>query len=117
MKIDDIPINSIIIQGFLQKDGRLGLAIGHNFETDVELPNELDDESIEYMIDVLVGLRITLDAGVELFAQQGAMARAIANLSEELDGPEIVFEPDEELKRVLKNTESNVISFNKKRIH
>jgi hypothetical protein len=117
MKIDDIPVNSIILKGFIQKDGRLGVELGHNFEVDTELSDGLDEESILYLLDVLMGIRITLDAGLELFAQQGAMARTIEDLSEELGDQDIIFEPDEELKDVLKKSESNVISFNKKRIH
>ena len=111
--LDDIPVNSMMISMHLLKDGTLKTAFGHNF--DVKL---LDEDEIQYLLDVLNGIRLSLDASMEQFAQQGAMARTINDLIKELDeGPLVGFEPDEEFLETVREKQSNVIQFNKKKIH
>lgn len=111
MREEDIPKNSMVINMSLTDTGDMRMAFGHNFDVD-----EVDEDSIQYLLDVLNGIRIAFDAGMEQFAQQGAMARMIQGLIEDLDGPEIEFEPDEELLDAL-NRDNNIVPFNKKRLN
>jgi transcriptional antiterminator len=107
MNEDDLPKNSWIIQMELLDDGTLRTAFGHRFDED-----EVEDRTIQFLIDVLHGIRISLDAGMENFAQQGAMARTIRELIEDPEDDYLIdFEPDEKLLEALKDKRGNVIKF------
>lgn len=111
MREEDIPENSMLIHLSLNDAGEMKVSFGHNFNVD-----DVEEDSIQYLVDVLNGIRISFDAGMEQFAQQGAMARTIQGLVEELEGPEVNFEPDEELLDAI-NRNTNIVPFSKKRLN
>jgi hypothetical protein len=113
MKEEEIPKNTMIVEMELLDDGNLRTAFGHNFDLDL-----VEDESVQYLLDILNGIRISLDNGMEQFANQGAMARTIRDLVDELDGGmAIEFEPDEELLEALNDKRGNIVQFDPKKRH
>jgi|TARA_R110001592_G_C12982452_1_gene734318 hypothetical protein len=106
----DLPKNTLAIAFQIDmEEGELSVMTQHNLEQD-----EMDDVEYQIQVDLLLGLQMMLDAAPELLIRQGLLQRLLTEGKED-DGPEIVFEPDEELLDIL--AEGKIIPFKKTRIH
>ena len=106
----DLPKNTLMIAFQLDmEEGELSVMTQHNLEKE-----EMDDVEYQIQIDLLLGLQMMLDTAPELLIRQGLLQRLLIDAKDE-DGPEIVFEPDEELLDLL--AAGKIIPFKKTRIH
>ena len=88
----DLPKNTLAIAFQIDmEEGELSVMTQHNLEQD-----EMDDVEYQIQVDLLLGLQMMLDAAPELLIRQGLLQRLLIEGKED-EGPEIVFEPDEEL--------------------
>lgn len=106
----DLPKNTLAIAFQINlEEGELSVMTQHNLERE-----ELGEVEYQIQVDLLLGLQMMLDAAPELLIRQGLLQRLLMDTEDE-DGPEIVFEPDNELLDIL--AEGKIIPFKKTRIH
>jgi len=106
----DLPKNTLMIAFQLDvEEGELSVMTQHTLEKE-----EMDEVEYQIQIDLLLGLQMMLDTAPELLIRQGLLQRLLIDAKDE-DGPEIVFEPDEELLDLL--AAGKIIPFKKTRIH
>ena len=105
----DLPKNTLAIAFQINlEEGELSVMTQHNLERE-----ELGEVEYQIQVDLLLGLQMMLDAAPELLIRQGLLQRLLMDAEDE-DGPEIVFEPDDELLDIL--AEGKIVPF-KKRLH
>ena len=105
----DLPKNTLAIAFQINlEEGELSVMTQHNLEKE-----ELGEVEYQIQVDLLLGLQMMLDAAPELLIRQGLLQRLLTDTEGE-DGPEIVFEPDNELLDIL--AEGKIVPF-KKRLH
>lgn len=95
------------------EDGEIAVCVGHDLDED------FDEEMAEFYLNLLMGMNLFLKHHPTVFVAHGAMFREMKNIwGDEFDEDEldIEFEPDQELIDAI-NPGSNVIQFNKKRMH
>jgi hypothetical protein len=106
----DLPKNTLMIAFQIDmEEGELSVMTQHNLEKE-----EMSEVEYQIQVDLLLGLQMMLDAAPELLIRQGLLQRLLIEEKED-GGPEIVFEPDEELLDVL--AEGKIVPFKKTRIH
>jgi len=106
----DLPKNTLAIAFQIDmEEGEISVIAQHNLEQD-----EMDEVEYHMQVDLLLGLQMMLDAAPELLIRQGLLQRLLIDAKDE-DGPEIAFEPDEELLDLL--AEGKIVPFKKTRIH
>jgi|11BtaG_2_1085332.scaffolds.fasta_scaffold00034_49 hypothetical protein len=106
----DLPKNTLMIAFQIDmEEGELSVMTQHNLEKE-----EVGEVEYQIQVDLLLGLQMMLDAAPELLIRQGLLQRLLIEGKED-GGPEIVFEPDEELLDVL--AEGKIVPFKKTRIH
>ncbi len=105
----DLPKNTLMIAFQINmEEGELSVMTQHNLEKE-----EMGEVEYQIQVDLLLGLQMMLDAAPELLIRQGLLQRLLTDAKDE-DGPEIVFEPDNELLDIL--AEGKIVPF-KKRLH
>ena len=108
MKPEDLPEDSMGIIMQPQPDGDFGVTVIHN------LSDQWSEEEAEPFMDILNGLNMVLSNGFEMLAMYGAMGRMLNDVMDQADeGPEIVFEADEELLEAI--SDAKVVPFNGKK--
>lgn len=106
----DLPKNTLMIAFQINmEEGELSVMTQHNLEKE-----EMGEVEYQIQVDLLLGLQMMLDAAPELLIRQGLLQRLLIDTKEDA-GPEIVFEPDEQLLDVL--AEGKIVPFKKTRIH
>lgn len=97
------------------EDGKIEVAVGH------ELSDEFDDEMADFYLNLLMGMNLFLKHHPTVLVAHGGMFRELQQTwGDDFDEAEldIEFEPDQELLKSLDTSpNSNVIQFNKKRMH
>lgn len=112
MKLEDIPINSLLLKIDLKDGAKLQISVGHNVETD-----DFDDNELEFIDALVAGLGVHLEHSLETIVTMGRMSNMIKDLLED-ERSDVSFEPDEELLEAIDNKKnSNVISLVKKKLH
>lgn len=99
----------------LQKDGNLEVLMGHNLDEET-----MDPETLDFLEDLLNGIRVKLGTSMDDLSAMGRMARIIQDLRDELEETEhVTFEPAEELLRSIEgDAADNVVPlFNKRKLH
>lgn len=108
MKYSDLPTDAMGIVIHLEEDGGFGVTVMHN------LSDDWSEEEAEPYLDILNGLNMVLTNGYEMLGMYGALGRIVKDYIEN-DGPEIEFEPDEELLQAIEDRK--VVPFNKKKLN
>ena len=112
MKLEDIPLNSLLLKIDLKDGAKLQISVGHNVETD-----DFDDDELEFIDALVAGLGVHLEHSLETIITMGRMSNMIKDLLED-ERSDVSFEPDEELLEAIDNKKnSNVISLVKKKLH
>jgi hypothetical protein len=108
MKYSDLPLNSMGIVIHLEEEGGFGVTVMNNISED------WSEEEAEPYLDILNGLNMVLTNGYDMLGMYGALGRVVKDYIEG-DGPEIEFEPDEELLQAIEDRK--VVPFNKKKLN
>jgi|21_taG_2_1085346.scaffolds.fasta_scaffold17760_4 hypothetical protein len=115
MTLKDIPKNRMLISMALLEEGSLEVLVGHNLDEE-----NMDPDTLDFLEDLLNGIRVKLGTSMDDLSAMGRMARIIQDLRDELEETEhVTFEPAEELLRSIEGdaAENVVPLFNKGKLH
>lgn len=105
--MDKLSFNGMALIVEIEDEDRAKVMTSWNFADD------FDDDFAQFSADLITGLEYMMRSAPEAMSQIGAMVRLVAEIDEELDDREIVFEPDEALVKAV--FQSNVVEFNPKK--
>jgi hypothetical protein len=105
--MDKLSFNGMALIVEIEDEKRAKVMTSWNFEKD------FGDDFAQFNADLITGLEYMMRSAPEAMSQIGAMVRFIAEIDDELDDCEIVFEPDEALVKAV--SQSKVVEFNPKK--